>query len=150
MVNGEELSELFELRWECLQTLLEIGNRQLAAIESDRMSELMQLLSKKQVPLNQLTDVADRIRVAGDDNPDARQWPSEAARIHCRERQERCEQLHVQLLALEAECETALTERREFIQKKLDRVGAGQQAANRYAHSDAPSTQGGTLDLFSD
>jgi hypothetical protein len=149
IVNGNELLALMEQRWSTLRELLEFGNRQIAAIESQRMSELMRLLSEKQTPLNRLAQVAASIRQAADDDPAARQWDSEETRVRCRRRQEECEQLHLQLLAIEAECETALTESREFIQKKLDRVDAGQQAANSYADSQATPTQGGQLDLSS-
>ena len=149
-MNGNELLELMEQRWSTLRELLEISNRQIVAIESERMSELMRLLSEKQTPLNRLADVSASIRQAADDDPAARWWDSEETRGRCRRRQQECEQLHLELLAIEAECETALTESREFIQKKLDRVDAGQQAANRYADSQATPTQGGQLDLSSD
>lgn len=149
-MNGNELLELIEQRWSTLRELLEIGNRQIAAIEAERMSELMRLLSEKQAPLNRLAEVAAGIRQAADDDPANRRWDSEETRVHCRQRQDECEQLHLQLLAIEAECETALIESREFIQKKLDRVDAGQQAANSYAHAQVTPTQGGRLDLSSD
>ncbi len=149
-MNGNELLELFEQRWSTLSELLEIGKRQIAAIESERMSELMRLLSEKQTPLNRLVEFATSIRQAADDDPATRKWDSEETRERCRRRQQECEQLHLELLAIEAECETALIESREFIQKKLDRVDAGQQAANSYAHSQATPTQGGQLDLSSD
>ncbi len=149
-MNGNELLELMEQRWSTLCELLEIGNRQIAAIESERMSELMRLLSEKQMPLNRLAEIAASIRQAADDDPANRQWDSEETRVRCRQRQDECEQLHLQLLAIEAECETSLIESRDFIQQRLDRVDAGQQAANSYAHALATPTQGGQLDLSSD
>ena len=114
------------------------------------MSELMQLLSEKQSPLNRLSEVASSIRRAAADDPATRRWDSEEARARCRRKQDECEQMHLELLAIEAECETALLESREFIQQKLDRVDAGQQAANSYAHAQVIPTQGGQLDLSSD
>ena len=149
-MNGNELLELMEQRWSTLRELLEIGNRQIVAIESERMSELMRLLSEKQMPLNRLADVSASIRQAADDDPATRKWDRQETKVRCQRRQQECEQLHLELLAIEAECETALTESREFIRKKLDRVDAGQQAANRYADSQATPTQGGQLDLSSD
>lgn len=149
-MNGNELLQLIEQRWSTLRELLEIGNRQVAAIESERMSELMRLLSEKQSPLSRLSEVASAIRQAAADDPATRSWDSEELRARCRRKQDECEQMHLELLAIEAECETALLESREFIQQKLDRVDAGQQAANSYADTQATPTQGGQLDLSSD
>ncbi len=50
-MNGQELSQLIENRWSTLQQLLEIGSRQMDAIQGCRMGELMRLLSDKQAPL---------------------------------------------------------------------------------------------------
>jgi hypothetical protein len=53
------------------------------------------------------------------------------------------------LLAIEAACETALQRSRASLHQRLDRVDAGQSAANGYARSDAPSSPGARLDLSS-
>ena len=112
-----------------------------------RMSELMRLLSEKQVPLNRLAEITLRIRGAAGDDPEARTWETTEGRALCRQQQEECEQMHLELLAIEAECETALTKSRASIQQKLDRVDAGRQAATTYADSHATPTSGGQLDL---
>jgi len=149
-MDGRELSDLIGQRWSTLRELIDIGNRQITAIDAGRMSDLMRLLSEKQSPLNQLTEIAAMIRIAADDDPKARTWESEQARVACRDQQEECEKMHLELLAIEAECETALTNSRASIQQKLDRVDAGRQAATSYAHSHATPTSGGRLDLSSD
>lgn len=149
-MNGSELLQLFEERWAILRELLEIGNRQIAVIESEQMSELMQLLSLKQMPLNRLAEVAEAIGEAAQDDPATRRWDSDTSRALCRQKQDECEQMHLELLAIEAECETALLHSRQLIQQKLDRLDAGHQAANSYADAQAMTTQGGRLDLSSD
>ena len=53
-MDGTELTELIDQRWSVLRQLLEISDRQIAAIEAGRMSELMRLLADKQTPLNRL------------------------------------------------------------------------------------------------
>jgi hypothetical protein len=149
-MDGNELSRLIARRAKNLRELLDISDRQMAAIRAGRMSELMRLLSDKQTPLNRLAEVATSIRGAADDDPATRKWESEQARVLCRQQQEECEQMHLELLAIEAECETALKNSRTSIQQKIDRVDAGRQAATGYADSDAPPTSGGQLDLSSD
>jgi hypothetical protein len=148
-MDGSELAELIDRRWRKLRQLLEFGRRQMDAIQAARMSELMQLLSDKQAPLTELTELAEQIRAAKDDDPAARSWESEAQRDRCRSQQDECEQMHMDLLALEAECETALQQSRVTIQQRLDRVDAGRVAANRYADQGSRQTRGGQLDLSS-
>ena len=149
-MNGNELSKLIHHRWSLLRTLLELSGRQMEAIESGRMSELMRLLSDKQAPLNELAAVAEKIRTAVDDDPNERTWPDETTRVSCRQQQEECEQMHLELLAIEAQCETALQTSRNQLSQKIDRVDAARQAANTYAHSPTGSDLGGQLDLSSD
>ena len=148
-MNGQELSQLIETRWSILQQLLEIGGRQMEAIEGCRMGELMRLLSDKQSSLTRLAALAEQIRSAANDDPEQRIWDGESQRIRCRERQEECERVHLELLAIEAACETALQQSRASLQQRLDRVGAGQSAANGYARGDSPTSPGARLDLSS-
>jgi hypothetical protein len=148
-MNGQELSDLIETRWSILQQLLEIGSRQMEAIEGCRMGELMRLLSEKQSSLNRLATIAVEIRRAASDDPEKRSWDDESQRRRCRERQDECERVHLELLAIEAACETALQRSRASLQQRLDRVDAGQSAANRYARSENPSHPGARLDLSS-
>jgi hypothetical protein len=150
IMDGNQLSELISQRWAILRELLDVGDRQMAAIRDGRMSELMRLLSGKQLPLQRLSEIADELRGATDDDPQARVWESEEARLFCRGQQEECEKMHLALLAIEAECETTLQQSRSSIQQKLDRVDVGRQAATSYGQGQTRNTSGGTLDLSSD
>jgi hypothetical protein len=143
-MDGRQLSDLMAERWAILRELVDISNRQISAIDASRMSELMRLLSEKQAPLNRLAEIAEEIRSAAEDDPEARAWDSEESRVLCRQQQEECERMHLELLAIEAECETALTKSRASIQQNLDRVNAGGHAASSYH---ATPTSGGQLDL---
>ena len=143
-MDGKQLSDLIAQRWSTLRELVDISNRQITAIDAGRMSELMRLLSEKQLPLNHLAEIAEKILSAAGDDPTARTWETEGARVLCRQQQEECEKMHLELLAIEAECETSLTKSRASIQQKIDRVDAGRQAAASYH---APPTSGGQLDL---
>ena len=149
-MDGKQLSDLIDQRWSTIRELLKISEHQMAAIDAGRMSDLMRLLSGKQKPLNRLAGIAERIRQAAGDDPGIRVWESEQARKQCRQRQDECEQMHLQLLAIEAECETALNLNREAIVQKLDRVDAGRQAASGYGGRERASTRGARLDLSSE
>ena len=148
-MNGRELAELIEKRWSTLTQLLEISSQQMEAIQGCRMGELMRLLSDKQAPLKGLAEIADQLREAVGDDHGSRQWDSPSQRERCRQQQDECERMHLELLAIDAECESALQQSRITLQQRLDRVDAGREAANGYARSNGPPTSGGKLDLSS-
>lgn len=143
-MDGIQLAELMSQRWSALRQLLEISDRQLAAIDSGQMTELMRLLSEKQKPLNRLTEIGEQLRAAAGDDPETRHWDSAESRAQCRSQQEECEKLHLELLAIEAECESALKKSRDSIEEDLARVDSARQAANGYL---AGPTSGNRLDL---
>ncbi|MEM1068770.1 MAG: flagellar export chaperone FlgN [Planctomycetota bacterium] len=149
-MDGPELSQLVEQRWTLLHELLQLSERQIDAIKGSRMTELMRILSEKQTPLNQLADLAERLRPATGDDPSERYWDSSAQRAKCRSQQEECEKMHLELLAIEAECESNLLASRDEIQKELQRVDSARQTINGYGSQHSRLESGGQLDLSSD
>jgi hypothetical protein len=146
-MNGNELTALIDLRWTTLNALLELGRRQTEAIQAGRMSDLMRILSEKQGPLNRLSEIADALRDAAQDDPSQRFWDSESKRQDCRLRQEQCDQMHTELLAIEAASESTLQANRTAIQHDIDQLNASHQAASHYAPQSAVPTSGKQLDL---
>jgi hypothetical protein len=57
--------------------------------------------------------------------------------------------MHLDLLGIEAECESVLQQSRDELQQRLERVDAGRAAANEYARSERMDTTGERLDLSS-
>jgi hypothetical protein len=149
-MDGAELSALITERQTILDQLLELGARQVDVIAAGRMSELMRILTDKQIPLQRLGEISERLRETADDDPRARRWNSQQDRDLCRQAQDDCERMHVELLAIEAQCETALHESRNAIQQELQQIDSAHQAASQYAHAEATQTAGIRLDLLSD
>ncbi|MGI9472230.1 MAG: flagellar export chaperone FlgN [Rubripirellula sp.] len=149
-MDGDELSELITRRWSTLRELLECSRKQIDAIESGQMSDLMRLLSDKQRPISELVSIAEQLRLATHDDPEQRNWASPEMRQRCRDQQHECETMHLELLAIEAECEATLSANRQEVQERLAKVDAGWQAASGYAHQSSSPTSGGQLDLSSD
>lgn len=147
--SGREISLLVEQRWLALNQLLEIASRQLDAIHGCRMSELMSLLSDKQVPLTRLLEISEQLRRAADEPTSLRHWDSQSQREDCRRRQEECQQLHLDLLAIEAECESALQQSRVSLQQRIERIDSAKSAATEYGRQQQVATSGARLDLFS-
>jgi len=149
-MNGNELADLIQQKWSILNHLLQISRLQMDAILHGQMSDLMRLLSDKQPPLNQLVEITGRLGKAHEDIAEERPWASEHARHRCREQQEECEKMNLELLAIEAECEAKLSQNREEVRERLARVDAGWQAVTGYTDNTLNATSGGTLDLSSD
>ena len=149
-MDGTQLTALINERHEILTRLLELGNRQLGVIAAGRMSELMRLLAEKQAPLQRLGQISKELQTTAGEDPAQRAWPSPDAREQCRQAQDECERMHIDLLAIEAQCETALNECRSSAQQELDQFDASRRAANQYAHTQTTPTSGARLDLSSD
>lgn len=148
-MDGAELSALISERRTILAQLLELGARQVDVIASGRMSELMRILAEKQAPLQRLGDISVELRATAADDPLTRKWNSQQDRDECRLAQDDCERMHIELLAIEAQCETALIESRNAIQQELQQIDSAHQAASQYAHAETTLTTGIRLDLSS-
>ncbi len=149
-MNGNEVAALIQQRWEILDQLVSISRLQMKAIEQGQMSELMRLLSEKQKPLNQLIELGEQLGFAKEDDSKQRHWDSDEIRELCRKQQEDCEKMNLELLAIEAECESKLSQNRDELRQRLERVDSGWQAVSGYADHEAHATSGGSLDLSSD
>jgi hypothetical protein len=148
-MNGEELARRVTMRKQVLGELLEIARRQAVAIDGGRMNELMNLLGEKQVPLTRLADLSQAIAKAASDDPEVRPWNDPQDRRRCRAENEQCEEMLAELLRLEAECEQALSVRREDFRQQLERSHNTREAVSGYCRSDAGPPAGGHLDLSS-
>ena len=149
-MDGRELSLLIDQRWTLLKQLLQMSERQIDAIQGSRMTELMGILSEKQIPMNQLSELASRLRPATKNDPKTRVWETTEQRDRCREQQEECESMHLELLAIEAQCETSLVQGRDQLQQELQRVDNARQAVSGYGSEHLNLNTGGQLDLSSD
>lgn len=148
-MEGQQLAALVDQRWDVLQRLLQMTDRQMQAIDGGRMSELMNLLAEKQQPLTDLNEVSEQLRQAVGDDPDSRHWEGTPGRDRCQRRHRECEQMLQRLLELEAESEKTLASSREAIGRELIQQEDARQAASHYSQSAAPSA-GSRLDLSSD
>lgn len=146
-MDGTELLSLMTQRYATLCELKELSHQQAAAIAAGQMGELMRILSRKQQPIARLTALARQLNQAADDDPDLRDWTSAAERQTCRQTQQQCEQLHVELLALETASESALQHARTEVEQQLGQLDASHQASQRYLLRPAAATVGTSLDL---
>ena len=145
--DGAALAALMSERCEILRSLHGIGKRQIEVIDAGHMSELMSLLAQKQRPLHRLGEIAELLKPFASQDHRERQWPSGECQTQCRADQAECERLHVELLAIEAQCESALEASRESIRDELHRIDVARQAATSYSSCETRPTSGAQLDL---
>ena len=147
------LDQLVDQRHETLTELLKISQHQIDAIETNRMSDLMKILSEKQKTIQRLADLSQRLKPALADNPQTRDWPSESQRDRCRTRQQQCDQMHAELMQIEATCEATLQANRTDMTGRLERLSSGTDATSGYAQAQqfsptaGPENTGSQLDF---
>ena len=155
-MDSNTLATLVSQRFDTLVELLEISQHQVDAVKANRMTDLMRILSEKQQPIQRLSQLAQQLRPALADDPEARHWPDPSLRSRCKEQQQRCEVMHANLLQIEADCEAILQESRADMSERLERFSSGANAATgysqaqNYSSSNTQSSAGSTLDLSSD
>lgn len=149
-LNGNaNLLELLKLQIGLLDQLIELGHGQIQAIESERMSELLALLSDKQPLLSDLGEMAQRIRNLNDD-PDSIVIDDELYAQRCRQLKGYAQQRFEFLFDLEQKSESLLCTSRDQIAKRLEASSHSMTAISAYQNDFSERTQGGRLDLSSD
>ncbi len=149
-MNAEQLKVLLDHRFDLLAKLIAQSDQQTTCIEQNQLTDLMQVLSARQVLIEQLAEVTRQLNTAVNDDPGQRVWKSTKERESYRERQDHCDQMHQDLLAIEAKCESMLQQSRGQIEEQMLQLDRGHQAANRYQqneYSAPPESRGGMLDL---
>ena len=148
-MDGKELSEIVALRHEILSELLELGTLQKDAVASGHMNQLMQLLAKKQRPLQTLSELSTKLSAAIGDSAENRLWDAPSQRDACRQQHDQAEQLLIQVMQLESECEAMLSERRTTIEEDIHRTDGARMANQSYTQSGSQPERGVSLDLSS-
>ena len=148
-MDGNELSEIVATRHAIVTELLELGLLQKEAVKSGHMNQLMQLLAKKQQPLQTLTELSTKLSVAIDDDAEKRLWDDSSKRDACREQHDQAERILAQVMQLESECEAMLSDRRSSIEQDINRTDGAMMANQGYTQSNSQSGRGVSLDLSS-
>ncbi|MCC9644820.1 hypothetical protein LOC71_21300 [Rhodopirellula sp. JC740] len=130
-------------RFELLQLLLELTQRQEAAISQGHMNELMSVLGQKQVAVEQLVQSANELK-----RQRAEAGEGYTVSDAYRQRSEQCDEMHRELMVREQASEKMLTETREEVAEQLQQSDGSRRAAQGYGQvGRSPSAGGSTLDL---
>lgn len=146
-MNSIELMEqLIDERFELLTELMALTTGQQSAIQEGHMNELMRVLGRKQRLIQTLVEKSQELSSARAETPE-----SESVSTAHRARHRRCEEMHADLMRLEADSQSSLETSRDALSQKMTQTEGSRHAVNRYHQAPLPSnhTSGGSLDLTS-
>ena len=136
------LAELISKRHACLAQLRAIGLKQAELIATSETGALLRLLTGKQQLIAALQSLEHQLQPFGDQEPDARQWPSLEARQACAAQAAECRQLLEEVMRLEQENEKQMTLRRNDVAAQLQNATAASRARGAYRNQQTPAPSG--------
>ena len=102
------LTELMSRKFDCLVQLQELGRQQFQLVDSGEVTQLMRVLSAKQVVIARLQEIEGELNPFRGQKPEERQWASPAARARCAELIDRGQALFREVMLQEKRSETAV------------------------------------------
>ncbi len=146
-LNTDQLAELIQIKRRILEQIRELTRRQPEIIEQSDLTQLMNILSVKGRLMNELQRTERLLDPFRSQDPDKRAWRTQADRDACREESKTCDLLLKEIMLVEKQCETELSNHRDQIQHRLHAAHDASQANQAYASS-APARR--SLDICSD
>jgi flagellar biosynthesis/type III secretory pathway chaperone len=141
------LTELMSRKFDCLVQLHELGRQQFQLVDSGDVSQLLKLLSAKQVLITRLQEIEGELNPFRGQKPEERLWASPAARARCAGLIERGQELFREIMLQEKRSENRLIERRDEVAVRLRVAHTASQA--RGAYLSEPRRPQGHLDISS-
>ncbi len=146
--DTDRLAELIRAKHACLLKLREMGRRQLALIDTENMTALLDLLATKQRSLMKLQQIERALDPFRSQDPDDRRWRTPELRRQCAEQVRQCAALLGEIVSQEKVGEATLIRRRDEAATRLQGAHLAGQA--RQAYAAAPRGEVNQLDILSD
>jgi flagellar biosynthesis/type III secretory pathway chaperone len=134
----EQLFSLFESKRMLLEDLRTIGVAQSDAISQQDISELLNLLGRKQGIMDRLIAIQKQMLDFQEDDPEARVWSSPERRRMCQETKRVCDQWIQEILVMEERAGQLMTAQRDAIAGQLLQAADSMRLARAYGF-DGPS-----------
>ncbi|RIK80974.1 MAG: hypothetical protein DCC67_08670 [Planctomycetota bacterium] len=130
--SSQALADLMRKRRRCLEQLRALGLRQAESIEAGDLSGLLGVIAAKQQLIVALQAVEKQLAPFHQQQPEARDWPSAAARAQCAADAEACRQLIEEVMAMETEGQRQIAERRDAVAGQLRTAAAASRVREAY------------------
>lgn len=147
-LETDTLAGLIQRKRDYLQSLRDMGKRQMEFVADGEMTRLLDVLAAKQRVLNDLQRVERALDPFRDQDPATRHWRNAEARANCARLLDECERLLRETVEQERQSEAALTVRRDEAAVRLQGAHAAGRARGAYS-SQQPFSMG-QIDLSSE
>lgn len=133
------LAVLVKRKRALLEQLQQLCHRQAETIDRADAERLLRILTAKHKLLSGLEHVERELDPYRQQDPQSRQWASEAERESCRSDARACESLWNEIIDLEERCGGELTRQRAAVAEQLAQVRGQSQAQSAYLNTPVPS-----------
>ncbi len=140
-VRTEQLAKLMRRKRDLLAQMLTVGLRQQELIEQESITDLLKLLSAKQQLIDAVVQTEESLNDFRHEDPDQRDWTSADARAACAKDADDCRRLYDQIVKLESEQETKLSDRRDNLATQLRSIQSNQSVHQSYKPHHRPQSE---------
>ncbi len=138
-LNTDNLADLVDKRHRCLLQLRDLGSKQTKLIATGEMGPLLRLIAVKNQLIGALQTIERELTPFHAQDPEQRNWPTPEARAKCAQQAAACTQLLEEVMQMERENETCMTERRDQVATQLQAAQTASAARGAYqAHQVSP------------
>jgi len=128
----EQLFALMEAKHSVLADLRTLAVTQSEAIHKQDISELLNLLARKQVLMDRLMTLQQRFVTFQDEDPELRIWSSPDRRKACQETKRTCDQWIQEILVMEQRAADEMTAQRDAVAGQLLQVSDSMRLSRAY------------------
>ncbi len=138
-LETRRLAALVKQKRALLEQLQQLCQRQAETIDRADAERLLRILTAKHKLLSSLQQVERELDPYRQQDPQSRQWPSEAEREACRSDAQVCESLWNEIIDLEERCGGELKRQREAVAEQLAQVRGQSHARSAYLNTPVPA-----------
>lgn len=148
MSTTEQLARLIRGKLEVVEQIHSLTRHQRELVDRGEMTDLLALLSSKQVLLTQMQTIEKGLNPYRKEDPQSRTWSDPHERRECAAQAERCESLLAEIVQLERESTQRMTKKRDKVASQLVHSHSAEEAT--HAYGTPPNRAGRGIDLVSD
>lgn len=146
--HTEKLFSLMEAKRTLLADLRTLAVEQGEAIDKQDISELLNLLGRKQGLMDRLLSLQQHLVPYQGDDPEQRVWSSPERRQACRDTKRTCDQWIQEILVMEQRAATNMTAQRDALAGQLLQVSDSMRLSRAYGfEGETPHDEQGGLSL---
>jgi hypothetical protein len=137
----EQLFTLLEAKRGLLSELRTLAILQADTIDRQEISELLNLLARKQGLMDRLMALQQHLQSFHEEDPDTRVWSSPQRRSECRETKRQCDQWIQEILIMEERAAVNMTAQRDAVAGQLLQSADSMRLSRAYGFDSEPTME---------